>query len=79
MPKINIREKDPVHYAQVKAEQEELNKQCASKMTVARICPYCGHKVTLLYRGQHSFSKEKCSNCGEEVTFPPILFRLARS
>ena len=40
MPRVNIREKDPVHYAKVKAEQEELSKQCSSKMTMARICPY---------------------------------------
>ena len=79
MPRVNIKEKDPVHYAKVKAEQNELSKQCSSKMTMARICPYCQHKVTILYRGQHSFSKEKCPNCGEEVTFPPVQFRIARS
>ena len=55
-----------------------LDKQCASKMTVARICPYCEHKVTILFRGQHSYSREKCTNCGEEIIFPPISFRLAR-
>ena len=49
MPRVNIREKDPAHYAKVKAEQDELSKQCSSKMTMARICPYCQHKVTILY------------------------------
>lgn len=79
MPKVNIKEKDPDHYAKVKAEQDELNKQCSSKITMARICPYCQHKVTILFRGQHSYSKEKCSNCGEEVMFPPVHFRLEKT
>ena len=74
MSKINIKEKDPAHYARVKAEQDELNKQCQSNIAVARICPYCGHKIAILHSGHHSFSREKCPNCGEEVTFPPIVF-----
>lgn len=45
MPRVNIKEKDPVHYAKVKAEQDELSKQCSSKMTMARICPYCQHII----------------------------------
>ena len=47
MPKVNIKEKDPEHYAKVKAEQAELCKQCSSKMTMARICPYCQHSPLL--------------------------------
>lgn len=78
MPKINIREVDPVRYAKVKAEQEQLSAQCSTLMTIARLCPYCGHKMTMLCRGNHNYSKEKCSNCGENVVFPPISFRLVR-
>lgn len=79
MPKVNIRETDPVRYAKVKAEQDELNKKCDTAMTVARLCPYCNHKITILCSGSHSYAKEKCPNCGENVTFPPISFRLSRA
>ena len=79
MPKVNIKETDPVRYAKVKAEQEELSKKCASAMKIARLCPYCGHKVTILCSGSHSYAQEKCPNCGESVTFPPIVFRMART
>ena len=75
MAKMNIKEQDPVRYAKVKAEQDELSRLCSAQMTLARICPYCNHRITLLFRGQHGFTKEKCPNCGEEVTFPPVFFR----
>lgn len=78
MPKVNIKETDPARYAKVKAEQEQLNAQCCTQMTLARVCPYCNHKITILCREQHSFTKEKCSNCGENVIFPPVSFRLVR-
>lgn len=78
MPRVNIREADPARYARVKAEQEKLRAQCDSTMMMARLCPYCGHKVEVLYRGTHGVSVAKCSNCGEEVFFPPVSFRLAR-
>lgn len=78
MAKMNIRELDPERYAKVKAEQDELRRQCSAQMSIARICPYCGHKIKILYRGQHSYSQDKCPVCGEEVIFPPIQFRRAR-
>lgn len=77
MAKINIRQQDPIRYAKVKAEQDELNKQCSAQMTLARFCPYCNHRITILFRGQHGFAREKCPNCGEEVIFPPVSFRMA--
>ena len=77
MPRVNVNQTNPVHYARVKAEQEELRKKCSSELSIARICPYCQHRITILFRGQHSYSKEKCPNCGEEVIFPPIQFRMA--
>lgn len=33
-------------------------------------------KIEILYRGEHGPSRAKCPNCGEEVVFPPIAFRL---
>ena len=38
MSKVNIKEADPIRYAQVKAEQAQLRKQF-SGLTVARLCP----------------------------------------
>ena len=49
MPRCNIREENPAKYAQVKAEQEKLRAECSqsSSITLARLCPYCGHKIEL--------------------------------
>ena len=58
-----------------KAEQEVLRERFATQCTVARICPFCCHKVELLYRGTHGPNRLKCPNCGEEVIFPPLTFR----
>lgn len=77
MPRINIREANPGYYAQVQAEQEQLRKQYLGQR-IARLCPYCGHKIEVLYRGSHGACSVRCSNCGEEVTFPPVVFRMAR-
>ena len=52
MPRINVKEADPVRYAQIKAEQEALKKQFDG-LVVARPCPYCQHKIEMLYRGTH--------------------------
>ena len=58
MPRYNIQEKDPDRYAKVKAEQEQLRAECArnSSMTMARLCPYCEHKIEILLRGIHGYS-----------------------
>ena len=77
MGKYSPRETDPVRYEKVKLEQEQLSKECATHLMLARICPYCNHKIELLYRGTHGASKQKCSACGEEVIFPPVAFRTA--
>ena len=53
MPRYNPREGDPQRYARAMAQQSELRKQCAGQYTVARICPFCDHKVEILYRGSH--------------------------
>lgn len=77
-PKFNIREQDPQKYSAVKAEQDKLSAICGVQMKIARICPYCGHTVSIVYKGDHSYTQEKCSKCGETVTFPPISFRLSK-
>lgn len=78
MAKFNIREQDPQKYCAVKAEQDKLSAICGVQMKIARICPYCGHTVSIVYKGDHSYTQEKCSKCGETVTFPPISFRLSK-
>lgn len=75
MSRINVRQTDPDRYAQVIAEQNVLKKIYSSQMRIARLCPYCDHKVEVLCRGTHGSSYSKCSNCGESVFFPPITFR----
>ena len=75
MPKINIKESDPVRYAQVRAEQEALEKALSTTVKMARFCPYCSHKIEILCRGTHSAAYVKCPNCGEDTFFPPVSFR----
>lgn len=75
MPRVNVRQTDPDRYARVTAEQEALKNTYSSQMRIARLCPYCDHKVEVLCRGTHSGSYSKCPNCGESVFFPPISFR----
>ena len=66
MARLDVKTQDPERYAQVKAEQEELKLQFSM----------AEHKIEILYRGEHGPSRAKCPNCGEEVVFPPIAFRL---
>ena len=56
MARLDVKTQDPERYAQVKAEQEELKLQfsmAAFGTSVARLCPYCEHKIEILYRGEH--------------------------
>lgn len=76
MPKINAKEKNPTRYALAAAEQEALKKTYSSTIQIARLCPFCDHKIEVLCRGTHSGAYTKCPNCGESVFFPPIAFRL---
>lgn len=78
MPRYNVRIENPNRYAQVKAEQDKLRAECArnSNMTLARLCPYCDHKIEVLFRGTHGYSLIKCPHCGETVGFPPVSFRM---
>lgn len=78
MPKVDIKKENPELYERVSKEQRALREKC-SHYKVARLCPYCGHKVTTVYKGDHGYSDEKCTNCGENVLFPPISFRMATS
>lgn len=76
MSRINVKEADPIRYARVKAEQEALRKQFDG-LVIARLCPYCSHKIEMLYRGSHGACRVKCPHCGEDVTLPPVSFRIA--
>lgn len=78
LPRYNVRIENPNRYAQVKAEQDKLRAECArnSNMTLARLCPYCDHKIEVLFRGTHGYSLIKCPNCRETVGFPPVSFRM---
>lgn len=77
MYKVNVKATDPARYSKVLAEQEDLKKTYASSITMARLCPYCNHKIEILCRGTHGGCYSKCPNCGENVFFPPVSFRLA--
>ena len=71
MARLDVKTQDPERYAQVKAEQEELKLQfsmAAFGTSVARLCPYCEHKIEILYRGEHGPSRAKCPNCGADIT-----------
>jgi hydrogenase maturation factor HypF (carbamoyltransferase family) len=75
MAKVNIQEINPERYAQVKAAQNSLRNKCSGMMKMVRLCPYCDHRVENVARGEHGYTFAKCSNCGEEVVFPPVSFR----
>lgn len=77
MAKVNVKETDPVRYAQVLAEQRELRQAHSSAARLARLCPFCDHKIEILCRGTHSGAYVKCPNCGEDIFFPPVFFRRA--
>lgn len=53
MPKVNIQQVNPERYAQVKAAQDSLRRQCSGMMKMVRLCPYCDHRVENVVRGEH--------------------------
>ena len=60
MAKFNIREQDPQKYSAVKAEQDKLSAICGVQMKIARICPYCGHTVSIVYRSEERRVGKEC-------------------
>jgi len=78
MARINSQAIDPKRYACIQAEQKELQEQYSSHITMARLCPYCANKLEVLCKGSHGATYVKCSQCGEQVFFPPVVFRLAK-
>lgn len=75
MAKVNMQQLNPERYARVRAAQDALKAQCSGMMKMVRLCPYCDHRVENVVRGEHGYTFAKCSNCGEEVVFPPVSFR----
>lgn len=78
MQKTNVRQLDPARYARIKAEQDSLMKQAEGMLKMIRLCPYCDHRIESVAQGSHGYVITKCSHCGEEIVFPPLLFRRAR-
>lgn len=79
MAKCNTRENNPVRYAKVKAEQERLQSIYDITPTLVVECPYCGHMIGRLFKGQHAGIEQKCSKCGEIIIFPPVSFSKAKT
>lgn len=77
MSKLNVKEKDPARYEFVQGEMKKMREEYASCITIARLCPFCDSKVEILYQGSHGASAAKCPACGEQVMFPPVVFRFA--
>ena len=78
MPRYNVRQSDPERYKAVKARQDELRSSCRVMVKMSRMCPYCDHRIEVVGKGSHGYAFVKCSNCGEEVIFEPVTFRLSR-
>lgn len=78
MNKVNVRTSNPARYARIAAEQEELKRTYSSSITMARLCPFCSHKIEVLCRGSHGGTYTQCPKCSENVFFPPVLFRRVR-
>lgn len=72
MAKINSKALDPQRYACIQAEQQELEQQYSTHITMARLCPYCKLRLETLCKGAHGATYLKCPQCGEVVFFPPI-------
>ena len=78
MARPNMRQEDPEQYEKIKAAQNNLKQQYFGGIKMARLCPYCNHKVEVLCRGEHASASTMCPNCREEIFFPPVMFRKAR-
>lgn len=72
MPKYDVRTENPERFARVHAEQTELWKTFRAAANALRSCPYCDHKIAILYPGYHSPEAQKCPNCGEVIVFPSL-------
>ena len=72
MPKNNLRDMNPDLYARIKDAQARIAAEYNATSTVARVCPYCGLKLSLLADGQHGAERRKCPDCGEILNLPPV-------
>lgn len=78
MQRIDIESSNPAHYKKVKATQDEMRQKCEGMLTVARLCPYCRHKVLEAAQGFHGYIFTKCEKCGYDIILPPLSFRIAK-
>ena len=76
MSRINMKTLHPARYEKAREEQEKLKEQFSCCTTLARLCPYCDHKVAVICKGSHGAMFIKCTKCGEDVFFPPVSFRI---
>ena len=74
---VDIRIRGPEKYAAVESQQQKLREETRYMVKISRPCPYCDHSVIVMFPGQNGYLQAKCPNCGQEVIFPPIYFRLA--
>lgn len=80
MGRIDIKAKEPEHYAQVMIEQEEIKNSIKAKLSITLSCPFCGHTAGKFYKGTtFSTFETKCDYCGEFIVFPPLTFSRIRS
>lgn len=74
---VDVSTRDPEKFAAVEEQQRKLRAETRYMVKISRPCPYCDHPVIVMFPGQNGYLQAKCPNCGKEVIFPPIYFRLA--
>ena len=77
MAKFNAKENDPERYARVKERNRLSCRHGASQSCDWLACVRIATITVYAIKGEHSWTSEKCPNCGEVVYFPPISFRKA--
>jgi transcription elongation factor Elf1 len=73
---------DKAYFDRVKQQQEQLQNEVEGLEKKVELCPYCGHKSIVVYKGTKGNVVTKCTKCGNTVIMPVsfrISFRLAFS
>ena len=69
MAKINSKALDPQRYACIQAEQQELEQQYSTHITMARLCPYCKLRLETLCKGTHGATYRSARNAERRFSF----------